>query len=78
MSENNGCKCIETIAKKWPEPFHKTILFNQEEGQLKVSEWVVKVYSMNPSGRIKRGTENNLMLNYCPFCGSKLMEGGGD
>lgn len=70
------CNCLEMIKERWPEPFERPIIVNREKNfNLDVSNWAVKVYQMNPSGKtIKQGSIQHLMLNYCPMCGCKLTE----
>ena len=72
MSEK--CNCLQQVSEKWPEPFGQPIRFNMEDGQLLAGEWAVKVYELNPSGTIKKGSQSHLMLNYCPICGCELVE----
>ena len=68
------CNCLEQVSKKWPEPFHKPIMFNRENGQMSASDWAVKVYELNPSGTIKSKSQQHLILSYCPICGCKLID----
>ena len=68
------CNCLQQVSERWPEPFGKPIRFNMETGQMNVSEWAVKVYELNPSGTIKKGSQSHLMLSYCPICGCQLAE----
>ena len=74
MNDKEKCNCLQFISEKWPEPFHKPIRINMENGQMSVDEWAVKVYELNPSGTIKKGSQRHLMLIYCPLCGCKLAE----
>jgi hypothetical protein len=65
------CDCLKQIQERWPEPFERPIMVNQELG-LEVSDWAVKVYALNPSGTIKKGSVQHLMLTFCPICGNRL------
>ena len=67
---SDKCDCLQQVSERWPEPFQKPIMFNQDDGL--TTDWAVKVFTLNKSGSIKRGSQSHLMINYCPICGCKL------
>ncbi len=74
MNDKKKCNCLQEVSERWPEPFGKPIMFNMENGQMSASVWAVKVFTLNPSGTIKKSSMSHLMINYCPICGCELME----
>jgi hypothetical protein len=73
------CGALEAYRKSGFEwPFYKPIMIETKTGQLKTSGWHINIMPSLSSGKPDSQNRILIRLEYCPFCGLKLIHYGPD
>lgn len=74
MSDNRVCcGAIEKLAGKFDWPLYRPLILDKETKDLKPGDWSIKLINLTSSGKISKDSATAI-INYCPFCGARLVE----
>ena len=70
------CGAFEQLIEDgFKHPFNRPISVNWGQSpQLQCKGWAVEMHKDTKSGNITKSGMSQVYLNFCPFCGAKLVE----
>lgn len=68
------CGALEVVEKRDGSPLYRPMTVNSKTLNLGVGGWALAVTPLTPSGRVSSRGQGAIFINYCPFCGKKLVE----